>query len=89
MKLLFLSGYDGVILEFKHFFKGWTVSDIIEDLELCMKEFFEKYPEYKNDCDYYVKEMNIDGAALEKIKSTLCFDDILQSTNIFSADSII
>lgn len=48
MKLLFVSGDDYCALTFERHFKGRKVSDVIENLENCEKEFLEANTEYED-----------------------------------------
>ena len=88
MKVLFISGGDYAALQFEQHFKGKSVSDVISDLVKHTDSFIREYPEYEEDFNLDVRELNIDKHSFEVIKNRLCTYDNSKHSNAFLEVSI-
>jgi hypothetical protein len=89
MKILFVNGDDFCALTFEQHFKNKKVSEIINNLDAYKREFFEKNPEYEEDADIYVEELNMDENAYSTIKTFFMDYDSSKDSDTYSENSII
>ena len=89
MKILIVDGWgDYTATTFVSHFRGTKVSLVIDNLETYKKEFIKAEPDYEEDLQLSIVELDINIESFDKMKKLLGDEESQKHKDIFSENHI-